>query len=121
MSKTILVVDDSDCMRQMVTFSLKREGFDVVEAEDGKDALNKLIGSCANMIITDLNMPNVNGLEFIRVVRDTPGFKYIPIVVLTTETLISKKLKCKSAGATGWITKPFKHDQLIGVIKKLMP
>ncbi len=121
MTKTIMVVDDSSSIRQMMAFTLENAGYDVVEAKNGKDALDKLSGLQVNMIITDLNMPNVNGLDLIRSVRSTSGHKYIPIVVLTTESHASKKRESKEAGATGWITKPFKPEQLIGVIKRVMP
>ncbi len=121
MTKTIMVVDDSSSVRQMMAFTLKNAGYDVVEAEDGQDALNKLDNSSANVIVTDLNMPNVNGFDLIRSVRAKSGYKFVPIVVLTTESHDSKKQESKEAGATGWITKPFKPDQLIGVIEKIMP
>ncbi len=121
MSKTIMVVDDSSSVRQMMSFTLENAGYEVVEAEDGRDALKKLGDSRINMIVTDLNMPNVNGFELIRSVRSKSKYKYIPIVVLTTEFHDAKKKESKDAGATGWITKPFKPDQLIGVIKKVIP
>jgi len=122
MSKTIMVVDDSSSVRQMMSFTLENAGYEVVEAEDGEEALKKLLDSKnINMIVTDLNMPNVTGLELIRSVRSNSEFKYIPIVVLTTEFHDAKKKESKKAGATGWITKPFKPDQLIGVIKKVIP
>ena len=122
MSKTIMVVDDSSSVRQMMSFTLENAGYEVVEAEDGEEALKKLLDSKnINMIVTDLNMPNVTGLELIRSVRAKSEYKYIPIVVLTTEFHDSKKKKSKEAGATGWITKPFKPDQLIDVIKKVIP
>ncbi len=121
MTKTIMVVDDSSSVRQMMAFTLENAGYDVVEAEDGQDALKKLNSSPVNMIVTDLNMPNVNGFDLIRSIRSKPEYKYIPIVVLTTESHDEKKQESKEAGATGWITKPFKPDQLIGVINKVMP
>ena len=119
MSARILVVDDSASMRQMVAFTLKKEGYDVVEASDGKDALSKLSGT-VDMVITDLNMPNMDGIEFIRNVRAKAQYKFVPIVMLTTESQASKKEEGKSAGATGWIVKPFKPDQLLAVAKKLL-
>ncbi len=121
MSKTIMVVDDSPSVRQMMSFTLENAGYAVVEAEDGEDALKKLVGSTVNMIVTDLNMPNINGFELIRSIRSKSDHKYIPIVVLTTEYHESKKKKSKEAGATGWITKPFKPDQLLDVIKRVIP
>ena len=119
MSKLILTVDDSASIRQMVSFTLKGAGYQVIEASDGKDALSKLSGP-VKMVITDLNMPNMDGIELIRQVRALPGYKFVPIVMLTTEWQASKKQEGKSAGATGWIVKPFKPDQLLAVVKKLL-
>ncbi len=119
MSRTIMSVDDSPSARQMVCFTLKDAGYEVVEASDGKDALNKLDGS-VDMIITDLNMPGMDGIEFIRNVRSKPEFKFMPIVMLTTESQEEKKKEGKQAGATGWIVKPFKPPQILGVVKKLL-
>lgn len=119
MAKTIMTVDDSASVRQMVSFTLKGAGFSVVEAVDGKDALSKLKGD-VHMIVTDLNMPNLDGIGLIRQVRATPSYKFIPIVMLTTESQASKKEEGKSAGATGWIVKPFKPDQLLAVVNKLL-
>ncbi len=120
MSKTILTVDDSASVRQMVTFTLKGAGYDVVEAIDGKDALGKINGAGVKMVITDLNMPNMNGLELIKALRSKPEFKFIPIVFLTTESQPEKKAEAKAAGATGWIVKPFKPEQLLTVVKKVL-
>jgi two-component system chemotaxis response regulator CheY len=120
MSKTIMTVDDSVSVRQMVSFTLKEAGYEVVEAEDGKDALEKLKGSTVNMIIADLNMPNMNGIELIKNVRANSAFKFIPIIMLTTESQDTKKAEGKAAGATGWIVKPFKPDQLMTVVKKVL-
>ncbi len=121
MGKTILTVDDSASIRQMVTFTLKGAGYDVIEAVDGVDGLAKM-GSSADigMVITDLNMPNLDGIGFIKKVRANPKTKFVPIVMLTTESQAEKKQAGKSAGATGWIVKPFKPDQLLGVVKKVM-
>jgi two-component system chemotaxis response regulator CheY len=120
MGKMILTVDDSTSVRQMVGFTLKNAGYEVQEACDGKDALGKLNGGKVNMIITDLNMPNMDGIELIRQVRANPAHKFVPIVMLTTESQAEKKQAGKSAGATGWIVKPFKPDQLVAVVKKLL-
>lgn len=116
----ILSVDDSKSMRQMVTFTLRKEGYEVVEAEDGRDALAKLQSVRVNMVITDLNMPNMDGIELIRALRADPAFKFVPIVMLTTESAADKKDAGKNAGATGWIVKPFKPEQLIAVVKRLI-
>ena len=120
MEKKIMTVDDSASVRQMVGFTLKNAGYDVVEAEDGKDALAKLIGAGVKMVVTDLNMPNMNGLELIKALRADGAYKFIPIVFLTTESQEAKKLEAKAAGATGWIVKPFKPEQLLAVVKKVL-
>ncbi len=120
MAKTIMTADDSTSMRQMVSFTLKQAGYEVVEAEDGKDALTKMTAAPVDMLITDLNMPNMNGLELIREVRNLKEYKFIPIVMLTTESESGKKLEGKKAGATGWIVKPFKPPQLVSVVKKVL-
>ena len=120
MAKVIMTADDSASVRQMVGFTLKDAGYEVVEAVDGRDALSKLNGSGVNMLITDLNMPNMDGIELIRQVRTQQEFKFMPIVMLTTESQASKKQEGKSAGATGWIAKPFKPEQLVAVVKKVL-
>lgn len=120
MPKLIMTADDSASVRQMVSFTLKQGGYDVVEAVDGKDALNKLQTTKVDMLITDLNMPNLDGIGLIRGARALPACKFIPIVMLTTESQDSKKAEGKSAGATGWIVKPFKPEQLIAVVKKVL-
>ncbi len=121
MEQTIMVVDDSTSVRKMVAFTLENAGYKVLEAEDGRDALDKLNGTAVNMFIVDLNMPRVDGFELTRSVRAMNEYRFVPIVMLTTESLESKKKEGKAAGATGWITKPFKPDQLIGVVRKVMP
>jgi len=121
MSKLIMTVDDSVSIRQMVSFTLKKEGYEVLEAVDGADALKKLTDDAAvNMIITDLNMPNMDGIELIKNVRANTKYKFMPIIMLTTESQDERKQAGKAAGATGWIVKPFKPEQLIGVIKKVL-
>lgn len=121
MSKTILTADDSASMREMIAFTLRNAGYTVVEAVDGKDALTKLTGSAVSMLITDLNMPNMDGISLIRQVRSLPQYKYIPIVMLTTESNDEKKQAGRAAGATGWIVKPFRGEQLVTVAKKFLP
>ena len=101
-------------------FTLKGAGYEVIEAVDGKDALTKLNGTKANMVITDLNMPNMDGIELVRALRGDPGYKFVPIVLLTTESQDAKKQEGKAAGATGWIVKPFKPEQLLAVVKKVL-
>jgi two-component system chemotaxis response regulator CheY len=120
MPKLIMTADDSASVRQMVSFTLKQGGYDVVEAVDGKDALTKLQSTKVDMLITDLNMPNLDGIGLIKGARALPACKFIPIVMLTTESQDSKKAEGKSAGATGWIVKPFKPEQLIAVVKKVL-
>ncbi len=121
MSKSIMVVEDSPTMLQMVSFTLKKIGYEVVEANNGQDALEKLSGRTSiDMIITDINMPNVDGIEFIHCVRENPNFKFTPIIVLTTESQESKKLEGKQAGATGWLVKPFSPEHLMTVVKKII-
>ena len=121
MSKTILTADDSTSMREMIGFTLRNAGYNVVEAVDGQDALAKIVSGTPHMLITDLNMPNMDGIELIRQVRALPLCKYIPIVMLTTESQDSKKQAGRAAGASGWIVKPFRSEQLVMVAKKLLP
>jgi two-component system, chemotaxis family, chemotaxis protein CheY len=120
MPKVILSVDDSRSIRQMVTFTLTQAGYEVVEAVDGKDALAKLAVANVDMVITDLNMPNLNGIELIREVRKQTKYKFIPILMLTTESQDASKQEGKAAGATGWIVKPFNATQLVEVVKKVL-
>jgi len=120
MSKIIMTVDDSSSVRQMVSFTLRGAGYETVEAVDGKDALSKLANSPVNMVITDLNMPNMDGIELIRQLRGQSSCRFIPIVMLTTESQVEKKQEGKAAGATGWIIKPFKPEQLLAVVKKVL-
>ncbi len=120
MAKSILCVDDSASVRQMVTFALEAAGYKTAQAADGQEALDFLKTSSVDMIITDLNMPNLNGIELIKRVRGSPDFKFVPIVLLTTESEDAKKQEGKAAGATGWIVKPFNADQLLAVTRKLL-
>jgi two-component system chemotaxis response regulator CheY len=120
MAKTIMTVDDSTSVRQMVSFTLREAGYQVIEAVDGRDALSKIKSCPVHMMITDLNMPNLDGIELIRSVRAGSTCKFIPIIMLTTESQVEKKMAGKSAGATGWIVKPFKPDQLLAVVKKVL-
>ena len=120
MSKSIMTVDDSASVRQMVSFTLREAGYNVVEAADGKDAVSKLGVMDLNLIVTDLNMPNMDGIELIKTLRANTKYKFVPIIMLTTESQNEKKMEGKSAGATGWIVKPFKPEQLLAVIKKVI-
>lgn len=120
MGKTILIADDSASMRQLISFALKDAGYDVITAVDGKDALGKLNGSKVDMVFTDLNMPNMDGIQFIRELRATPANKFTPVVMLTTESQETKKQEGKQAGASGWLVKPFTPEKLIELIKKFV-
>lgn len=117
---TILAVDDSASMRQMVSFTLKSAGHNVTEAEDGVVALNKAKAASYDLVITDVNMPNMDGITLIGELRKLPNFKFTPLLMLTTESASDKKMAGKSAGATGWIVKPFNPDQLLAVINKAL-
>jgi two-component system chemotaxis response regulator CheY len=119
MSKTILTIDDSASIRQMVVMTLSAAGLDVVEAINGADGYTKATSQTVHAVITDLNMPVMNGIEFIRKYRTHPSSKGVPIILLTTESDETLKAEAKAAGATGWIVKPFKQDQLLAVIKKV--
>lgn len=120
MSKTVLIVDDSASIRQMVSFTLQRAGYTVIEAEDGQAATTKLDGTTIHMVVTDLNMPNLDGIGLIRVIRAHPSYKFLPVIMLTTESQDSKKQEGRAAGATGWIVKPFQPEQLLAVLKKVL-
>jgi len=115
-----MTVDDSKSVRQMVSFTLQQAGFQVMEAEDGADALRKLNDGKVNMVITDLNMPNMNGIELTRALRADANHKFVPIILLTTESQDAKKQEGRAAGATGWIVKPFNPEQLLAVVNKVM-
>jgi two-component system, chemotaxis family, chemotaxis protein CheY len=118
--KTIMTVDDSASLRQMVKFVLRDGGYEVVEAMDGVDALSKLRGQEMHLVLSDVNMPNMDGLELTRQLRAMPQYKFVPIILLTTESAVEKKQQGKAAGATAWIVKPFTPDQLLAVVKKVM-
>lgn len=120
MSKTIITVDDSSSVRQMVRFTLENEGHKVLEANDGEHALEVLSGSKVDLVITDLNMPRLDGIGLTKKLRETPGSRFTPVLLLTTESQEIKKNEGKAAGATGWIVKPFKPEQLLSVIKMLI-
>jgi two-component system chemotaxis response regulator CheY len=120
MGKKILIVDDSSSMRQLVTFTLQDSGYEVVQATDGVDGLTKAKAERVDMVVTDLNMPNMNGIELIRGLRDLTAYKFTPIIMLTTESQNEKKMEGKAAGASGWIVKPFTPDQLVAVVRKFV-
>jgi two-component system, chemotaxis family, chemotaxis protein CheY len=116
----ILAVDDSASMRQMVAFTLKSAGFDVTEAEDGQAALGLAQKAKFNLILCDVNMPNMDGLSLVRALRQLPDYRFTPMLMLTTESTPEKKQEGKAAGATGWLVKPFNPEQLIATIKKVL-
>ncbi len=117
---SVLAVDDSASMRQMVSFTLKSAGYTVVEAVDGVDALAKAQTQKFDCVVTDVNMPNKDGITLIKDLRALPAYKFIPMLMLTTESGMDKKQQGKAAGATGWIVKPFNPDQLLKTIKKVL-
>jgi len=120
MSKTILSVDDSASALQMVKLTLAGAGYQIVQATNGAEGLAKARAGSVDMVITDLNMPIMDGLTLIRELRKLPAFKGVPIVFLTTESDPGMKQQAKAAGATGWITKPFQQDQLVAVVRKVL-
>ena len=120
MSKTILTIDDSPSVRQLVAMTLSNAGYQVIEACDGADGLAKATGNRVNAVITDLNMPVMNGLDFIRRFRAHPSSAGVPIIFLTTESDDSLKAEAKAAGATGWLVKPFKQDQMLAIMRRVV-
>lgn len=120
MAQKIMIVDDSNAIRQSVSFILKENGFETAEAVDGQDGLQKLKDQKFDLIITDVNMPNMDGIEMVKELRATETHKFTPILVLTTESQASIMQEGKSAGATGWIVKPFSNEKLIATINKVL-
>lgn len=120
MAATILAVDDSASMRQMVRFTLKQAGYDVVEACDGVDALEHARLHSVNLVLTDVNMPRMDGITLVRELRKLDGYKFTPMLVLTTEAGPEKKMQGKQAGATGWLVKPFNPEKLLATIAKVL-
>ena len=119
MPKLIMTVDDSSSLRQIVSFALTGAGYKTVEACDGRDACAKLTDE-VRLVITDMNMPIMNGLQLIQQIRGGSRNRYVPIVVLTTESQPAKKMEAKAAGATGWIVKPFRPEQLLAVVERVL-
>lgn len=120
MPKTIMIVDDSASLRQVVRIALTGAGYEVLEGCDGKDALSKLVGQKVHMIISDVNMPNMDGISFVTAVKQMPNYKFTPILMLTTESEEEKKRQGQAAGAKAWLVKPFKPDILLGAVQKLI-
>jgi two-component system chemotaxis response regulator CheY len=120
MAKTILAVDDSSSLRQMVAFSLKAAGYQVLEAVDGQDGLDKARTTTVDLVLTDQNMPRMDGLQLIKHLRELPTYQKVPILMLTTESSDEMKAKGRAAGANGWLVKPFDPQRLIEVVKKVI-
>ena len=120
MSKTILIVDDSSSLRQVVNLALTRAGYEVIEAVDGLDGLAKLDGRKVNLIVSDVNMPRMDGIAFVTQVKQNPRYKFTPVIMLTTEGQDAKKEQGRAAGAKAWIVKPFNPPQLLDAVSKLI-
>ncbi|QNH01842.1 response regulator [Pseudomonas sediminis] len=120
MGKTVLIVDDSASIRQVVSITLKGAGYDVIEGCDGKDALGKLDGRKVHLIISDVNMPNMDGITFLKNVKQLPAYKFTPVIMLTTEAGEAKKEEGRAAGAKAWVVKPFQPAQMLGAVSKLI-
>jgi len=119
MVKTILIVDDSASMRDVVGIALRAAGYAVLEGRDGRDALAKLTGQKIHLIISDVNMPNMDGLSFLKAVKELPTYKFTPVIMLTTESDESRMREGQTAGAKAWVVKPFRPDRLLGAVQKL--
>ena len=119
MAKTIMIVDDSASMRQVVGIALRGAGYEVLEGRDGKDALSKLTGQKVHLIISDVNMPVMDGISFVRALKQMPTYKFTPVIMLTTESDESTKLEGQAAGARAWVVKPFQPPQLLAAVQKL--
>ena len=120
MSKTILVVDDSSSIRQVVGMALKGAGFHTLEAQDGQDALRQLNGQKVHLIISDVNMPNMDGITFLKAVKQLAAYKFTPVIMLTTEAGAAKKAEGQAAGAKAWVVKPFQPAQMLEAVAKLV-
>jgi two-component system chemotaxis response regulator CheY len=120
MAKTILIVDDSASVRQVVSIALKGAGYEVITGVDGKDALTKLNGQRVHLIISDVNMPNMDGITFVSEAKKLPAYKFTPIIMLTTESQEEKKRQAQAAGAKAWVTKPFQPEQMLSAVAKLV-
>jgi len=119
MAKLIMIVDDSASMRRVVSIALKGAGYDVLEGVDGKDALSKLKGQKVHLIISDVNMPVMDGIAFLKAVKAMPTYKFTPVIMLTTESAEEKKREGQAAGARAWVVKPFQPEQLVNAVQRL--
>ncbi|MDP3814655.1 response regulator [Pseudomonas sp.] len=120
MAKTVMVVDDSSSVRQVVSIALKGAGYEVIEASDGKDALAKLNGQKIHLMISDVNMPNMDGITLVKEVKKLANYKFTPIIMLTTESQEAKKQEGQAAGAKAWVVKPFQPAQMLAAVSKLI-
>jgi two-component system chemotaxis response regulator CheY len=120
MTKTILIADDSESIRDVVSFTLGSAGYHILAGVDGKDALKYLDGTDIHLVVTDYHMPHLDGIGLIKEIRSNDKYQFIPILLLTTESQATKKEEAKAAGATGWIVKPFAQDKLLAVVQKLI-
>ncbi len=120
MAKTILIVDDSSSVRQVIGITLRGAGYEVIEGVDGKDALTKLDGRKVHLIVSDVNMPNMDGISFVKAVKALASYRFTPIIMLTTESADEKKREGQAAGAKAWVVKPFKPDMLLNAVQKLI-
>jgi two-component system chemotaxis response regulator CheY len=120
MGKLIMIVDDSVSLRQVVSITLKGAGYDVLEAHDGSDALDKLKGQKIHLIISDVNMPNLDGIGFVKAAKQLPAYRFTPVIMLTTEGQESKKREGQAAGAKAWMVKPFQPAQMLAAVSKLI-
>lgn len=120
MAKTIMIVDDSASLRQVVGIALKGAGYEVIEGRDGRDALAKLTGQKVHLIISDVNMPNMDGISFVAALKQIPSYKFTPVIMLTTESDAARKAQGQAAGARAWVVKPFKPDVLLAAVQKLV-
>jgi len=120
MAKTILIVDDSASVRQVVGIALKGAGYDVIEGRDGQDALTKLTGQKVHLIVSDVNMPNMDGITFVKNVKAMPAYRFTPVIMLTTESQEGKKREGQAAGAKAWVVKPFQPAMLLAAVEKLV-
>ncbi len=120
MAKTILIVDDAASVRQVVGITLKGAGYNIIEAVDGKDALGKLDGQKIHLIISDVNMPNMDGISFVKEAKKLAAYKFTPVIMLTTESQESKKQEGQAAGAKAWVVKPFQPAQMLAAVSKLI-
>jgi len=120
MAKTIMIIDDSASLRQVVAIALTGAGYDVIEATDGRHALSQLTGQKIHLMLCDVNMPNMDGISFLKALRELPAYKFTPVIMLTTEAGEDKKKEGQAAGARAWVVKPFKPEQLLLAVAKLI-